>query len=246
MRPFYYYFRVVNCYHYAMKGAFIIALDHGNDKSREYLQSNESGSGVWTIDQFGAFLDERSLSVSSESLRVSLKHLPRRYWGINTGNLASCYYAELIFLCIFLILGDMATRYQCEKLDAPPKKRAAPAKKAAEDDLTKPLAEDEKGYGSGAAQLQEVGVAARDLWFWHEGVPESGAASLRGVTVDFPAATATALMGPSGAGKSTLVEALGGRIPGRTTGDIMVGGRPVEPDAFRLAAVYPMARKSSR
>jgi polar amino acid transport system ATP-binding protein len=58
---------------------------------------------------------------------------------------------------------------------------------------------------------------------------------LRGVDVDVPAGTTTAVIGPSGSGKSTLLRALN-RLYEPDAGDILLDGRSVlkdDPDALR-------------
>jgi polar amino acid transport system ATP-binding protein len=58
---------------------------------------------------------------------------------------------------------------------------------------------------------------------------------LRGVDIDVPAGTTTAVIGPSGSGKSTLLRALN-RLYEPDSGDILLDGRSVlkdDPDALR-------------
>lgn len=53
----------------------------------------------------------------------------------------------------------------------------------------------------------------------------AGVHALRGITLDFPRGTVTALMGENGAGKSTLIKIINGdHRPGR--GRVLVAGTP--------------------
>ena len=77
---------------------------------------------------------------------------------------------------------------------------------------------------------EPVSLAARDIHL------SFGAnAVLRGVDIDVPAGTTTAIIGPSGSGKSTLLRTLN-RLYEPDRGDILLDGRSVlkdDPDALR-------------
>jgi len=69
-------------------------------------------------------------------------------------------------------------------------------------------------------------VSLRDVWFRYD---ETGPWVLRGLDLELPLGTATALVGVNGAGKSTLAKLLCG-LYRPTRGDICWDGRPVGPD----------------
>lgn len=80
------------------------------------------------------------------------------------------------------------------------------------------------------APRSPVSLAARDI---HRVL--GGTAVLRGVSLDVPAGTTTAVIGPSGSGKSTLLRVLN-RLHEPDRGDILLDGRSVlqdDPDALR-------------
>jgi polar amino acid transport system ATP-binding protein len=81
-----------------------------------------------------------------------------------------------------------------------------------------------------AAKFEPVSLAANDI---HLAFGKN--AVLRGVDVDVPAGTTTAVIGPSGSGKSTLLRALN-RLYEPDRGDILLDGRSVlkdNPDELR-------------
>ena len=81
-----------------------------------------------------------------------------------------------------------------------------------------------------AAKFEPVSLAANDI---HLAFGTN--AVLRGVDVDVPAGTTTAVIGPSGSGKSTLLRALN-RLYEPDRGDILLDGRSVlkdDPDELR-------------
>jgi polar amino acid transport system ATP-binding protein len=83
---------------------------------------------------------------------------------------------------------------------------------------------------STATKFEPVSLAANDI---HLAFGEN--AVLRGVDVDVPAGTTTAVIGPSGSGKSTLLRALN-RLYEPDRGDILLDGRSVlgdNPDELR-------------
>ncbi len=55
-----------------------------------------------------------------------------------------------------------------------------------------------------------------------------GVAALEAVDIDAPAHTITAVIGPNGAGKTTLLNAISGLIPGRVSGEILLGGASIK------------------
>lgn len=59
---------------------------------------------------------------------------------------------------------------------------------------------------------------------------------LRGVTAHIPSGSVTGIVGPNGAGKSTLMKAVLGLIP-FDTGEITVGGKPVQQQRDRIAYI---------
>jgi polar amino acid transport system ATP-binding protein len=83
---------------------------------------------------------------------------------------------------------------------------------------------------SAPAEFEPVSLAANDIHL------AFGANSvLRGVDLDVPAGTTTAVIGPSGSGKSTLLRVLN-RLYEPDRGDILLDGRSVledDPDALR-------------
>ncbi|RSM76767.1 ABC transporter ATP-binding protein [Kibdelosporangium aridum] len=58
------------------------------------------------------------------------------------------------------------------------------------------------------------------------GTGDTAVSALRGVTVEFPAGTFTAIMGPSGSGKSTLMHCLAG-LDRADDGEVYVGGEEI-------------------
>jgi polar amino acid transport system ATP-binding protein len=81
-----------------------------------------------------------------------------------------------------------------------------------------------------AAKFEPVSLAANDI---HLAFGKN--AVLRGVDLDVPAGTTTAVIGPSGSGKSTLLRALN-RLYEPDRGDILLDGRSVlkdNPDELR-------------
>ncbi|MDT5338284.1 MAG: polar amino acid transport system ATP-binding protein [Mycobacterium sp.] len=83
---------------------------------------------------------------------------------------------------------------------------------------------------STATKFEPVSLAANDI---HLSFGKN--AVLRGVDVDVPAGTTTAVIGPSGSGKSTLLRALN-RLYEPDRGDILLDGRSVladSPDELR-------------
>lgn len=58
------------------------------------------------------------------------------------------------------------------------------------------------------------------------GTGDTAVSALRGVTVEFPAGTFTAIMGPSGSGKSTLMHCLAG-LDRADDGEVYVGGKEI-------------------
>lgn len=68
-------------------------------------------------------------------------------------------------------------------------------------------------------------AAARSLKKTY-GHGETAVPALRGVTVEFPAGTFTAVMGPSGSGKSTLMHCLAG-LDRADSGEVHVGGQEI-------------------
>jgi polar amino acid transport system ATP-binding protein len=83
---------------------------------------------------------------------------------------------------------------------------------------------------STATKFEPVSLAANDI---HLSFGKN--AVLRGVDVDVPAGTTTAVIGPSGSGKSTLLRALN-RLYEPDRGDILLDGRSVladNPDELR-------------
>ena len=80
------------------------------------------------------------------------------------------------------------------------------------------------------ARPEPVSLAAKDI---HLSFGTN--AVLRGVSLDVPAGTTTAIIGPSGSGKSTLLRSLN-RLYEPDRGDILLDGRSVlndDPDALR-------------
>ena len=81
-----------------------------------------------------------------------------------------------------------------------------------------------------AARLAPVSLAATDIH-----LAFGANAVLRGVNIDVPAGTTTAIIGPSGSGKSTLLRSLN-RLYEPDRGDILLDGRSVltdDPDKLR-------------
>lgn len=81
-----------------------------------------------------------------------------------------------------------------------------------------------------AAERAPVSLAAKDI---HQML--GGSPVLRGVTLDAPAGTTTAIIGPSGSGKSTFLRTLN-RLHEPDAGDILLDGRSVlhdDPDELR-------------
>src|SRR5690349_3426858 len=79
-------------------------------------------------------------------------------------------------------------------------------------------------------ELAAVSLGAKDIH-----LSFGGNAVLRGVDLDVPAGTTTAVIGPSGSGKSTLLRTLN-RLYEPDQGDILLDGRSVlqdDPDALR-------------
>ena len=80
------------------------------------------------------------------------------------------------------------------------------------------------------ARPQSVSLAARDIH-----LSFGSNAVLRGVDIDVPAGTTTAIIGPSGSGKSTLLRTLN-RLYEPDKGDVLLDGRSVlndDPDKLR-------------
>ena len=80
------------------------------------------------------------------------------------------------------------------------------------------------------ARPQPVSLAARDVH-----LSFGSNAVLRGVDIDVPAGTTTAIIGPSGSGKSTLLRTLN-RLYEPDKGDVLLDGRSVlndDPDKLR-------------
>ena len=80
------------------------------------------------------------------------------------------------------------------------------------------------------ARLAPVSLAAKDIH-----LAFGANAVLRGVNIDVPAGTTTAIIGPSGSGKSTLLRSLN-RLYEPDRGDILLDGRSVltdDPDKLR-------------
>ena len=80
------------------------------------------------------------------------------------------------------------------------------------------------------ARPEPVSLAARDIH-----LSFGSNAVLRGVDIDVPAGTTTAIIGPSGSGKSTLLRSLN-RLYEPDRGDILLDGRSVltdDPDELR-------------
>ena len=80
------------------------------------------------------------------------------------------------------------------------------------------------------ARPQPVSLAARDIH-----LSFGSNAVLRGVDIDVPAGTTTAIIGPSGSGKSTLLRTLN-RLYEPDKGDVLLDGRSVlndDPDKLR-------------
>ena len=83
---------------------------------------------------------------------------------------------------------------------------------------------------SSSTKFEPVSLAAKDIH-----LAFGSTAVLRGVDLDVPAGTTTAVIGPSGSGKSTLLRALN-RLYEPDHGDILLDGRSVladDPDALR-------------
>ena len=80
------------------------------------------------------------------------------------------------------------------------------------------------------ARPEPVSLAAKDIH-----LSFGSNAVLRGVDLDVPAGTTTAIIGPSGSGKSTLLRSLN-RLYEPDRGDILLDGRSVlhdDPDEVR-------------
>ncbi len=67
------------------------------------------------------------------------------------------------------------------------------------------------------------GILVQDVHFSYPGRGEDAPAALKGVTVEIPAGSITALAGGSGAGKTTLADLVGGLLL-PSTGEVRVGG----------------------
>ena len=83
---------------------------------------------------------------------------------------------------------------------------------------------------TGQSQYQPVSLAANDI---HLSFGDN--AVLRGVDIDVPAGSTSAVIGPSGSGKSTLLRTLN-RLYEPDRGDILLDGRSVlrdDPDKLR-------------
>ena len=83
---------------------------------------------------------------------------------------------------------------------------------------------------STSTKFEPVSLAVKDIH-----LAFGSTAVLRGVDLDVPAGTTTAVIGPSGSGKSTLLRALN-RLYEPDHGDILLDGRSVladDPDALR-------------
>ena len=83
---------------------------------------------------------------------------------------------------------------------------------------------------TGQSQYQPVSLAANDI---HLAFGDN--AVLRGVDIDVPAGSTSAVIGPSGSGKSTLLRTLN-RLYEPDRGDILLDGRSVlrdDPDLPR-------------
>jgi NitT/TauT family transport system ATP-binding protein len=66
---------------------------------------------------------------------------------------------------------------------------------------------------------------------------DTGVEALRDVTAAFPRGRLTSLLGPSGCGKTTLLKIVAGLVR-PTTGEVRVGGRPVEGPGPERAVVF--------
>ncbi|KAK7242787.1 ABC transporter [Aureococcus anophagefferens] len=155
----------------------------------------------------------------------------KEFWGVNPGNVRSCYLAELAILVFVVAAGGVACARSLARQDPAPPTRVEVAKPA-KDGEYEALEADKATYGGADAGATPVAVAADRLWFWHAADAKGGPdrAAVKDATVVFPGATATALMGPSGAGKSTLLDALGGRVAGETQGRVLVDGAEASPE----------------
>ncbi|MCO1656292.1 ABC transporter ATP-binding protein [Pseudonocardia humida] len=74
------------------------------------------------------------------------------------------------------------------------------------------------------------GLSCRDL-----SVHADGRELVQAATLHVPAGRTLAVLGPNGAGKSTLLRALGLLGRHRTTGEVLLDGRPVTPTQMRAA-----------
>ncbi len=82
----------------------------------------------------------------------------------------------------------------------------------------------------------------RDVHFAYPGRGEGGAEALRGVSLEIPTGSITALAGGSGAGKTTLSDLVGGLLV-PSAGEVRVGGVQLTPDRLvgwrRSVALVP-------
>ncbi|MFC5948027.1 ABC transporter ATP-binding protein [Pseudonocardia lutea] len=82
-----------------------------------------------------------------------------------------------------------------------------------------------------------TGLGCRDL-----SVHAAGRELVHAVTLDVPAGRTLAVLGPNGAGKSTLLRALGLLGGHRTTGEVLLDGRPVTRPQMRAAVAAVLQR----
>ncbi|KAJ1457492.1 P-loop containing nucleoside triphosphate hydrolase protein [Pelagophyceae sp. CCMP2097] len=176
-------------------------------------------------------------------------------FGVNPGNVHSCFLAMAIIASSLVAIGYFATMWRLQKQDQPPRrKRAVVAIEALalnqkspsetdSDEEEASLAATMASYGAVEEEaLPVVRIEARALSFWRSGsydpkskeAPDESRAQLINISCVFEPGTATALMGPSGAGKSTLLDVVSGRARGLALGEILVDGAPRDAGAFRL------------
>jgi ATP-binding cassette subfamily C protein len=86
------------------------------------------------------------------------------------------------------------------------------------------------------------GIQVRDVHFAYPASGAPGAGALRGVSLEIPTGSITALAGGSGAGKTTLADLVGGLLV-PSSGEVRVGGVPLTPDMLvdwrRSVALVP-------